>query len=170
MLAKVEKLDARNVLLLILEQVVRRLRHEDLPTVPGRRDARGAMDGNARVRAVGRRGLTRVDSDANSDIGAVRPRMLRQRPLSVDGSEHGVARVCECDEERITLGVDLVTVVRCERFAKDPLVLGQHRLIAVAQPLDELGRPLDIGEEKGDRAAGNLRHALSVTWPTATGA
>ena len=53
------------------------------------------MDGNARVSAFGRRGLARVDPDANPDIGGVRPRVLRERALGIDGGENCVARVRE---------------------------------------------------------------------------
>ena len=39
------------------------------------------------------------------------------------------------------------------------LVLGEHQRVALTELLEQLRRPLDVGEEEGDRAARQVSHA-----------
>ena len=72
------------VLLLVLQQRLGRLRDEYLPAVPGRSDARRAMDGKSRVAAVVRDRLACVQAHPDLDLDTVRPRMGEQRELALD--------------------------------------------------------------------------------------
>jgi hypothetical protein len=146
------------ILLLVLEQALRRLRDEDLASVACRADAGGAVDGEARVAAVDRRRLTCVHADPHLYLGLVRPRIAGECALSFDSREHGLVRAPERVEERVSLRVDLVAPVRRERLAQQPLVLGQHLRVAVAQSPDQQRRPLDIREDERHRAAREIRH------------
>ena len=56
-----------------------------------------------------------------------------------------------------------------EGCPEQALVLGRHLAVAIAKLLDELGRPLDVGEQKGDRAAREVSYAKSVTAPRRRG-
>ncbi len=50
-----------------------------------------------------------------------------------------------------------------ERLPQDPLVLGQHLPVAgAAELVQELGRALDVGEEKGDGAGRQLAHRRTI--------
>ena len=82
-----------------------------------------------------------------------------QRKLALDGREKRISRARERDEERVSLRIDLVAAVGGESGSKQALVIGQHVAIAIAELLDEPRRPLDVGEEKRDRAGRHLGHA-----------
>jgi hypothetical protein len=82
----------------------------------------------------------------------------RQRELSLDGREDRVASAREGDEERIPLRVDLVTSVRSERLAQQPLMFRKHLSVALAQLLEQPRRSLDVGEQEGDGARRQLSH------------
>src|SRR5262249_4384219 len=51
-------------------------------------------------------------------------------------------------KERISLGVDLMAIIRVECGTQEVPTLTEHTGIALAQLLEQLGRPLDIGEEE----------------------
>ena len=80
------------VLLLVLEERLRRLGDEHLATVRGSPDARGAVHGEARVAAVGSDRLAGVDAHAHAHLGAVRPLVADERELTLDRRQHGVTR------------------------------------------------------------------------------
>ena len=128
LLAEVPQLDVQ-VLLLVLEQGLRRLGDEDLPAVPGRPDPRRPMDGEAGVAPVGGHGLARVQAHANPDLNAPRPVVRHERALPFDRGEERVARARERDEERVPLGVYLVTPVSVERLAEQALMVGQYAAV-----------------------------------------
>jgi hypothetical protein len=67
----------------------------------------------------------------------------------------------EGDEERVTLGMDLATVVLIKRRAQQGLMLAKHLAVAAAQPLQQPRRTLDVAEQKRDGAARKLRHTRS---------
>jgi len=141
------------VLLLVVEQRLGRLRHEDLPAVPGGPDPGGAMDGKARVTTLRGDGLARVQAHADLDLDALRPRVGDERELRVDRCEHPVARAREDDEEGVPLRIHLVAAVLAEGVAQYALVLRQDLRVPLAQLLQEARRSLDVGEEEGDCTA-----------------
>jgi hypothetical protein len=78
--------------------------------------------------------------------------------LRGDGSGDGVLRSRERDEERVALGIDLMAAVGGEGLAQDPLMLRENIAVPRPERLEERGRPLDVGEEKGDRPTRELTH------------
>ena len=99
------------VLLLVLEQCLRRLRDEHLPAVAGRADPSGAINRQARVAAAAGDRLARVQAHPHLDLDALGPRMREQSQLTLDGGQERIARAREGDEERVALGVHLVAAV-----------------------------------------------------------
>ena len=73
--------------------------------------------------------------------------------LRLDGCRNRIARAREDEEERVSLSVHLDAVGRCEGFAHDPSVRAQELRVCLAEPLEELRRVLDVGEDEGDRSA-----------------
>ena len=147
------------ILFLVLEQRLRRLGHKHLAAVPGRADAGGTVDGQSGVAGLTSGGLACVDPHSNLDVHGLWPLVGEERKLSFDGSKHRLARAREGDEEGIALRVDLVAAVSRERCAQQPLMLGEHPLVPVAELLHEPRRPLDVREQEGDGAARTLRLA-----------
>ena len=83
---------------------------------------------------------------------------VRERALRGRSGGDRIVRATESDEERVALRVDLDPVVRGERVAKHLPVRREHVLVAAAEPAGELGRPFDVGEEKGDGSGGEAGH------------
>ena len=52
-----------------------------------------------------------------------------------------------------------------EGSPKEALVIGEHNAVTIAKLLDESSRPLDVGEEKRDRASRYLCHAARSVTP-----
>ncbi len=124
----------------------------------GRTDARSTMHGETRVATVDRCSLACVDPHPHLHFGLVRPGVARQRPLRLDGSEHGLVCTPERVEERVPLRVELVPAVLRERQADEPLVLGEYLRVAATELPDQPRRPLDVREEERHRAAREIRH------------
>jgi hypothetical protein len=90
--------------------------------------------------------LASVHAHAHPQHHPVGPSMGDERPLALR-RRHRVAGPREGDEERVTLGADLVTVELSEGSPKQPPVLPEHLDVAGAQPLQQPGRALDVGEQ-----------------------
>src|SRR5204862_3348745 len=84
------------------------------------------------------------------------------RGLSVGGRRQRIAGPRERDEERVALGVDLDPAVLGERSPQSAPVLGQRIRIRVAELVQQAGRPLDVREEEGDGAGGELSHPAII--------
>jgi hypothetical protein len=107
-------------------------------------------------------------SHAHAHVHAIGPGLRGKRALPRERGGNRVGRPRESDEEGVTLGVDLVTVVRVERRTKHALMLGEYVGVATAQPRQQSRRTLDVGEQKGDGPARKLRHNAQVRPITAT--
>jgi hypothetical protein len=83
--------------------------------------------------------------------------VLGKGSLRLDCGTHRVLGTPESDEKGVTLSVNLDAAVSGERFAEHALMLRENLGIPVAQLLEELRRPLDVREQKGNRAAWKLR-------------
>ena len=87
-----------------------------------------------------------------------------QCSLRVGGAGDGLLRAGKRGEERVALGVDLVTMPPLEQRSQQvPLILEDLGVLA-AQSIQEARRPLDVGEQERDRAGRYrdrdlLRHA-----------
>ena len=148
-----EVADADAVGKLVADQRAGRFRQEDLATVPGRADPCRADHVEADVPLVADRRLARVEAHADTHLGALRPGVAREGPLTLDCDTHGVARARERVEERVALGVDLAPIGLPEDLAQEPPVVRHDLAVVVAEPLEEACRALDVGEQKGDGPA-----------------
>ena len=70
--------------------------------------------------------------------------------------------VAEGDEERIALRIDLGAAMLGKRGPKQGAMLGKHRAVALLQPLDQLRRAIDVGEEKRDGSLGQIGHYTRI--------
>ena len=113
---------------------------------------------NPTYRSPARRRLTRVDTDPDANVYLLRPLAVGQRALDRDRRLHRVGRAPEGHEERVALRVNLLTAMRRERVAQQPLLVRQQLAIAGAAELfEQRSRALDVCEQEGDRAAQTLR-------------
>jgi hypothetical protein len=155
------------VLLLVLEQRLGRLRNEDLPAVSSGSDPSGTVDCEAGIAAAGGDCLTRVQSHPYLDSHVVRPLVSRKRELAIHCREEPVSGAGKRDEEGIALRVDLVSTVGIKSHPQQALVLVENVAVALAKLFDESRRPFDVREQEGDCAAGEVGHfGTSVTLPS----
>lgn len=95
-----------------------------------------------------------MQTDPHADLRALGPGVRRDRTLGRDGGRRRVARGVEDDEEAVTGGLDLASLVRREGLAEKSAVVGSDGDERVgAEAPDEVGRPLDVAEEECDRPA-----------------
>ena len=126
--------------------------------MPGRADACRAMDGKPGVPAVSSRGLARVQTHPDLDLGTRRPGMGTKGELTLDCGQQRLTRARERDEERIALRVDLVAAVGVERLPEQALMVAEDRAVVITQPLHQPRRSLDVREKEGDDAGGWIDH------------
>ena len=92
---------------------------------------------------------------------AIWPGVYQESPLGRHRRPEGISGPGERHQERVALGVDLLTVPCDERLAKQAVMFRQNlRVPAVAEALEERSRPLDVGEEEGDRPGRQAGHSL----------
>ena len=142
----------------LLDQGPGALRYHHLAAVRRCRDSRRVMHVEADVLVADQRRLARVQTDAHADGAALRPFVRREAALGVGGCAACVERALEDAEERVAFGPQLGAFPALEGLAQDGVVVHLGLDVLVAQLLHELGRALDVGEEKRDRAAGQGRH------------
>src|SRR5439155_12675762 len=107
--------------------------------------------------------LARVQAHAHPKVAPLRPLVASEAALSGQCGADCVLGPREGDKEGIALGVDLLTSSPREGLSEDALVLGQDIRVSAAQVLEQARRPFDVGEEKGDRPAGEIAHSSSFT-------
>ena len=111
----------------------------------------------------------------------MRPRMAGQRHLCRLHCSHGGARTSEADEEGVAVGAHLNAAEPGPDLAKEPMMIVEHLAIAIAELVQELCRPLDVGEHQrhapgrkrswrcrrthGSNFNRPLRGAATVPWP-----
>jgi hypothetical protein len=110
-----------------VDEACRRGRQDYLTTMSSRADASCSVDVDTDVPLVGDERLSRVDPDSYSDLP------VRHRGLALDRCGHGVACFREGEEERVSLGVDLDSVVFTECLTKEPAVLEQDPRVVITQ-------------------------------------
>ena len=121
-------------------------------------DPRRLVHADADVQLLTDLRLARVQPHPDEELHTVGPRVGCEVALRIHRSRDRVLRAPERDEEGVSLRVDLVAAMRRERLAQDSLVLLEHVPVLAADPLQERGRPLDIGEEERDGAARERGH------------
>ena len=122
---------------------------EDLAAVGCSHHAGRTMNVEPDVVAVEQSRLAGVETHADADRAARRPRVLGERTLSGGRSRDGVRRARECDEERIALGVDLVAVVGAERLPEEAAVRLEQLVVTVTRLVQQARGALDVGEQEG---------------------
>ena len=158
-LAEIPERDVRRQL--VGDQLARGARDQHLPAVSGGADPRRAVHVQTDVIVLPDLRLAGVDAHPHAHVDALGPTLGRERPLRAHRGGDRVARPREGDEERVTLGVDLATVVLVERRPQQALMLAKHLGVAAAQPRQQPRRTLDVAEQERDGAARKLRHTRS---------
>jgi hypothetical protein len=137
----------------VLEQLERRLREQDLAAVPGCCDPGRPVHVDAAVLPVDQERLTRVQSHPDAQVAPGEGILCRH------GACERLARGGEGGVEAVALGADLDAFARADLLAKSVPVLRQRLAVPCrAELLEERGRPLDVGEQQGDRASRKLSH------------
>jgi hypothetical protein len=129
------------------DEIASCLRDKHLAAVRGRTDTGGAVHVHAHVPLGRHLRLTGVDAHAHGQ---------RERGLCLlrRGDRGGCRR--EGDEEGVALRIHLDAPVPLAGRAQDAAVLGQQVGVALAVLLQQPRRALDVGEEEGDGAGGEL--------------
>src|SRR5215210_4512976 len=154
--AEVAHLDALGEI--VSEQHASRLREQDLTAVARGADPGRPDDVHADVAFLADGRLAGVQAHAYLHVDAFGPLVRRQGALSVDCSANGFLGPRERVEEGVALSVDLLSAGSLELLAQDPAVIPMDVAVAVAESFEQPRRALDVREEKGDGAAGELAH------------
>ena len=131
----------------------RRVRQEHLAARAGGRDPRGANDVQPGIALVADRGLARVEPETDAHLDAAGPRAFGVGSGDLDRRGHRLAGAHEGVEERVALGVDLLTLVRGEDLAHQPAMDRQElSVLDVAQLLEQCRAAGDVAEDESDRS------------------
>jgi hypothetical protein len=158
LLAQVGQGEPGVVFLLIGDDRLGRLRDQHLAAASGGADPRRPVHRQPGIPSPARDRVPGVNADPHPHPPIGRPGVTRQPHLDRQRAQHRLLGRGEGGEERVPLGVHLMAVVPGDGGADQPLVVGQHLRIPVAQRLDQPGRPLDISEQKRDRPARKPAH------------
>ncbi len=143
---------------IVSHQIARRLREQDLAPVAGRPDPGCAVDIHAHV--AGRRDdrFARVETHPNADGHPTRPDVSGQCSLGVGGAGDRLLGAGERGEERVALGVHLVTMPALEQRSQELALVLKDLCVLAAQAVEETGRPLDVGEQERHGASGHRKN------------
>src|SRR3990170_8612638 len=133
----------------VTEVLARGLREQDLPTVSSGHDAVRTVNIQAQVSSADERGLPRMQPNAHPHRRAFRPCMHRQRPKGFYRSGDGIGGRRKCNEERISLRVELMSSPILKHRAHDTPLVGKDLSIpVVTKVLEEVSGSLDVCEEE----------------------
>jgi hypothetical protein len=99
-----------------------------------------------------------MDPDPQAEWSLARPCVRGVVLLNRDRSPDGVGRLPEGQEEFVTATVDLVSVAFAERLAHETAMVGDHADVGFTEVSNQPGRALDVGEDEGHGARGQLGH------------
>ena len=139
-----------------LEQPPRAVGKDHLAAIRDRANARGPVDVEADVPLVRSARLAGVHAYAHP----YRP--AGERALGVPRRPDRALCICERDEERVALRVDLDAAVALERATERTTVLSENLRVAVAEVGQEACRALDVGEQQRDGAGRQIAHRNSM--------
>jgi hypothetical protein len=144
---------------IVLDQILRRLREQDLATMPRLADARGAVDIQTGVSASGADRFPRVEAHPDTQRLTMPPGPGRHCALRLYGGVKRMVGAFECNEKSVALGFNLDAAMRGKRRSKDMAVFGEDAGVrGVAHLLDQPRRSLDVREKERDCAGGETRH------------
>ena len=132
LLAEITELDVEQLLELVFEQADRGLREQDLAPVAERADPGRAVNCEADVPFADELRGAGMDPDPDSKLRLRRPLVLAERSLRAQRREHGISGPGKRDEEGVALRVDLAATVPSKGLPHQPLMVGDHRRIALA--------------------------------------
>lgn len=127
-----------------------------------RTDPRRAVNRQSDVAAVLETSRARVQAHSNPDVDFLGPFVRRERTLSVDRGLNCIRRVLEDEEERVSLGVDLEAAATLDRLAHQLLVQRERSAVLLTQAAEQLGRSLDVREQKRHGAGRLLGHGRTI--------
>ena len=128
--------------------------NDDLPPVGRGADPSRRVDRQTDVADIGEGGAPAVDPDADPDVEMVRPAPPAERPLDGHRGLDGAAGPLEDREELVGAGVDLPPACPRHRRPKNASEIVQEIAVAVPQPAEQRGGPLDIGHQEGHKPGG----------------
>jgi hypothetical protein len=116
------------------------------------------MDDESQIPLFAEPRLSRVDAHADGELQPGRPGVKLESALRRDGCSQSGVRVGEAAEELVRSAVDFDPARCVDGGSEQAAVISEQVTVVVAQLLHQGGRPLDVGEEKGDSPARQLRH------------
>ena len=143
-------------------QGARRIGQQDLLAVAGGKHAGEAVECGGEIVAIFRRGLTSVNRHPHSQWPKISPILSPQGELGGDGGGDRVRNRWKGRLRGIAYCLEQDAILVGDGFAKErevALDCSRHRLPV---SLPERGAAFDVGEEKGDRAAGKRGHRPSL--------
>ena len=142
----------------VLDERPRRSGHQHLATVRRGRDPRRPVDADSHVPVAADGRLARVQAHPDEHRLTVRPGLCGERALRGHRRCGRCRRARERREDRVALRVHDLATLPLDDVAQDPLVLGEDVPVAVAEPLQQPGRSLDVREQEGDGSRRQLSH------------
>ena len=131
------------------------------PPWPVARRRATRLTGAAEVVGVALLGVADVERHPRPERAGLRPRGSGERPLAGERRGERRGRGREGGAEGVADRLEDVAAVVRDRPAQQGIVPGDRGGHRPRQPLPELGAALDVGEEKGHRAAGQLGDPLA---------
>ncbi len=136
-----------------------RLREQHLPPVPGAHNARGLMHINPDVAFSTLLRFARMQPDAHAYDTSLGPGMEEERALHSNSSRDRVGSAGKNQKERVSLGIDLVTVEGGAGCSQQLAIVCQDLLVWLFSCLLEQARgPFQVSEEERGGPHGNLVH------------
>ena len=135
----------------VLDQPPGGVGHDDLPTMGRVGDPRRPVHVDADVVVPTWNPLPGVEAHPDPNGEAGRPVVGGQTPLGGGRGPDGSHRAAEHREERVAHGADLHPAALGDRPANDRGMLVPDSRVPIAELLEQLGGPFDVGEQEGDR-------------------
>ncbi len=144
--------EMRSVRQIIFDQIARRARHQHLPAVSRRANARRAMHVHSHIPRARQHRFARMQSHPHAQIHILGPRMCRERALRVGGKTHGVGGAEKREKERVALRINFMPVVFFAERAKQIVMLFQQFCVLVPQTFEQFRRTFNVGEHERHRS------------------
>ena len=144
------------------EQRAGRFRDDDLTAVCRGRYPRRAVHVDPDVTVLMPLRFTGMDAHPYTHRNVVRPFVSQQLPLPLDRRVQRVACRAEDDEEAVTLGAHLMSMMGDEGLPKDQPVRRERLAPPAAQHVEHGRRALDVAEQQRHRPTRQGAHAGSI--------